>query len=293
MKWRFGKRLALIILAIASAAILASGCTDSNGEGFAIYLTQENIPPDQMQAQSHVELAGSPIVGIDDIVSYNEQTHELKVTQSAYERIFQLDVPTTGKTFFVCVDKSPVYWGAFWTPISSQSFDGVSIWKPYHSSEPYIVTLELGYPAPSFYAGGDPRNKPEIIRALKKADKLITALTLSDVKTLPGSMKGYELYSWQDDGRWHFTLITGTNRNKTLEEITSGEYYISETGWVNIHCTDVKTIKTALGKLPPGQWITWRDGSFVSGDGMLARPPQNVIDDVRNFAVEHGLNFNS
>ncbi len=292
MKRQFSKRLVSLILAIAGAVILSSGCTSSNGEGFAIYLTKEDIPPAEMEAQSHVELADAPIIGIDDIVSYNEQTHELKVTQSAFERIFQLDVPTTGKTFLVCVDKSPVYWGAFWTPISSQSFDGVTILKPYNSSEPYIVTLELGYPAPAFYAGADPRNKPEIINALKKADKLITALAISDVRALPRSMKGYELYSWQDDDSWHFTLITGTNRNKTLAEITSGEYYISETGWVNIHCIGKEEIKTALGKVPSGEWITLGDGSFVSGGGILARPPQDIIDDIKNFAVEHGLNFN-
>lgn len=290
---QYSRRLVFLILAIAGTVILSSSCTHSGGEGFAIYLTKEEIPPAEMEAQSHVELAEGPMIGIDDIVSYNMQTYELKVTQSAFECIFQLDVPTTGKTFLVCVDKSPVYWGAFWTPISSQSFNGVTIWKPYNASAPYIVTLELGYPSSSFYAGADPRNNPEIISALKKAGKLITALTLSNAKSLPGSMKGYELYSWKEDGSWHFTLITGTNRNKTLEEITSGECYISETGWVNIHCTGVEAIKTALGKAPPGEWISWRDGSFVSGDGILAFPPQNIIDDISNLAVERGLNFNS
>jgi len=32
-------------------------------------------------------------------------------------------------------------------------------------------------------------------------------------------MKGYELYSWQNGSNWNFTLITGTNRTKSFDEI--------------------------------------------------------------------------
>jgi hypothetical protein len=281
----------LITLVIVGAVIMSSGCTTLKGEGFAIYLTKDDIPPSQMEVLSRVELADQSIIGINDIISYNEQTHELKLTQSAFERISQLEVPTSGKSFLVCIDNNPVYWGAFWTPISSQSFDGVTIWKPYSSSEPYIVTLELGYPSSSFYGGKDPRNKPEIIGAFKKAGKLITALTISGVSALPSSMKGYELYSWVEDGQWHFTLITGTDRNKTLEEITSGEYFISETGWVNIHCIGEDAVKTALSKVPLGEWVSWRDGAFVSDGGVLALPSQDIIDNIKAYAVGRGLNF--
>jgi len=282
----------LVAVVMVGAVIISNGCTTSKGEGFAIYLTREDILPAQMEALSHIELADQPIIGINDIIKYNEQTHELKLSQSAFERIYQLEVPTTGKSFLVCIDKNPIYWGAFWTPMSSQSFDGVTIWKPYNSSGLYIVTLELGYPSSSFYAGEDPRNKPEIIGALKKAGKLITALTISGVNTLPSSMKGYELYSWQENDGWHFTLITGTNRNKTLEEIISGDYFISETGWVNIHCQGEEAIKTALGKVPPGEWVSWRYGAFVSNGSMLTLPPQDIIEKIKAYAVGRGLDFN-
>ena len=126
------------------------------GEGFTIYLTKEDVPPAQMPVLSHVDLADTPIIGTNDIISYNAQTHELKLMTEAFERISQLDVPVSGRSFTVCVDKKPVYFGAFWTPISSISFDGVTIWKPLGVHEPYIVTLELGYPSSSFY-GGNPQ----------------------------------------------------------------------------------------------------------------------------------------
>ena len=34
-------------------------------------------------------------------------------------------------------------------------------------------------------------------------------------------MKGYELYSWQYGGLWRFSILVGTNREKSLEEIQS------------------------------------------------------------------------
>ena len=61
-------------------------------------------------------------------------------------------------------------------------------------------------------------------------------------------MKGYELYSWSEDSQWHFTIITGTNRNKTLEEITSQGDYISESGWVKGHFVSVDAIKDVLSR---------------------------------------------
>ena len=53
---------------------------------------------------------------------------------------------------------------------------------------------------------------------------------------LPKSMKGYELYSWQQNGKWRFTLVTGTDRDKTLDEIISGEEQVTGGGWVGT-CT--------------------------------------------------------
>lgn len=36
---------------------------------------------------------------------------------------------------------------------------------------------------------------------------------------LPAALKGYELYAWSQDGQLNFTLIVGTNRQKTLDEV--------------------------------------------------------------------------
>jgi hypothetical protein len=249
------KLIPKLIVVLICLLFICGSCTATKGEGFAIYLAKVDIPPSKMEALSHVELADQPIISIKDVITYNAQTHELKLTASAFERISQLDVPVRGKSFVVCVDRQPIYSGAFWTPISSISFDGVTIWKPYSFQGPPVITLELGYPSSSFYGGDDPRNRTEILRSLEQEGKLITKLSLPSVKELPHSMKGYELYSWLEDGQWHFTLITGTNRNKTLEEIVSKEDFISEVGWVKVHAVGVEAIEAVLSKLPRNEFI--------------------------------------
>jgi hypothetical protein len=163
----------LIALIIVGAIIILSGCKSSRDEDFAIYLTKEDIPPAQMEALSYVEIADQPIISLGDIIAYNAQTHELQLTDIAFERISQLEVPVRGKSFLVCVDKGPIYWGAIWTPLSSMSFDGVTIWKPLSSQESKVITLELGYPSSSFYHGEDPRNNAEVMKSLEQAGKLI------------------------------------------------------------------------------------------------------------------------
>ena len=60
----------------------------------------------------------------------------------------------------------------------------------------------------------------------------------ADAGLLPASLKGYELYAWEEGGLLWFTLITGTNRLKTLDEITRKNVdqrddfvHINSSGW--------------------------------------------------------------
>jgi len=285
----------LLTAIIACVLLVLTGCSATHHEGFAIYLTQGDIPPAQMPALSHFEIAEQPTIALNDIITYNAQTYELKLTTSAFERIFHLEVPVRGKSFVVCVDKKPVYWGAFWTPISSIAFDGVTIWKPFNSQELKVITLELAYPTASFFKGNDPRNNPEVIKSLEQSGKLITKLSISAVNKLPSSMKGYELYSWAVDSQWHFTLITGTNRNKTPEEITSSEDFISEAGWVSIHVVGVEAIKSVFSKLPQNASVLWLAGlrpeQTSPGSFNIRLPPGPIIDIIKENAREFGLDL--
>ena len=280
---------------MVSIIIMSSGCSSTNQEGFAIYLTQRDIPPTQMEALSHVDIVEHPVISMNDIITYKAQTHELKLTASAFERIFELEVPVQGRSFVVCVDKQPIYWGAFWTPISSISFDGVTIWKPFSSQEIKVITLELGYPSPSFFSGEDPRNNIDVIRSLEQAGKLINKTSITAVEKLSYSMKGYELYSWEEDNQWHFTLITGTNRTKTMEEITSKEDYISKNGWVKIQVVVADAIEDVQSRLPPNESVFWCDELHIEQTTEtninLQLPPEHITDAIKEHAERCDLDF--
>jgi hypothetical protein len=286
------KRLVVILILL----FIIPGCHPAPArEGFAIYLTRDNVPPALMEALSHVETAEQPVISAEDIVNYYAQTHEIELTPAAFERISRLEVPVQGTSFLVCVDNAPLYWGAFWTPVSSVSFGGVTIWKPFAADEPRIITLELGYPSASFYRGRDPRDDQSVMAALQRDGKLVLHQSITSIEQLPRSMKGYELYSWLADGKWHFTLITGTNRNKTWQEIVSGEDSISQSGWIKAHVVGKESIKDALSRVPKGESVFWLDGRGLA-QGVepaidMRLPPDEITNAIKYYASVLGLDM--
>lgn len=90
------------------------------------------------------------------------------------------------------------------------------------------------------------------------------------------SMKGYELYSWQEGGGWKFSILVGTNREKSLEEIKSAETVFS----------GVEELTSALERMPEGQYVTW------SSKETLPFPPEEIIEQVEKICEELGLILN-
>jgi hypothetical protein len=289
-----------VLLIVSTAACRTANDTKINnqspsasGEGFAIYLTEPDVAPDRMEMLSHVDIAEQPLISVHDIVSYNIRTHEIILTDEAFERIADLEVSLNGKSFLVCVDSAPVYWGAFWTPISSFSFDGVVIIQPLSSAEPNMIKLALGYPSSSFYSGEDPRSNQILVLSLEGAGKLVNYLSDDAVFKLPQSFKGYELYSWEENGQWHFTLINGTNRTKTEQEITYVDNAVSEDGWVKIHVAGAGAVKNVLASLPAAESIYWCDELHIGGaTGMdFELPPEEITKSIQEYAELCGLDF--
>jgi hypothetical protein len=87
------------------------------------------------------------------------------------------------------------------------------------------------------------------------------------------SMKGYELYSWQEGDQWKFSLLIGPNREKTLEEIKSADVVLS----------GVEALSSTLEKIPAGQYITW------SSREMLSLPPEDIRNQVEKVCQDKGL----
>src|SRR5262245_58053601 len=87
------------------------------------------------------------------------------------------------------------------------------------------------------------------------------------------SMKGYELYSWQDGNQWKFSLLVGTNREKTLDEIKSAEVVLSS----------VDELQSKLEEIPANQYITW------SSKESLSFQPNAIIQQIEQICKAKGL----
>ena len=144
---------------------------------FAIYLVTQAITAHEMlQADlDALEIEDNPIISLKDIVAYAPTTHEMQLTESAYERIGQLDVPIQGLPFAVCVGHERIYGGAFWASYSSLIYEGVVInTSPAAVNDPgKVLRIELGYPPSSeLFVGKDLRSDPRIIEVLEAENKL-------------------------------------------------------------------------------------------------------------------------
>jgi hypothetical protein len=116
----------------------------------------------------------------------------------------------------------------------------------------------------------------------------IPAATISPFSSFPHSMKGYELYSWPVEADWRFTLITGTNRLKTVDEITGDENVEDTEGWVKFSVTGEDALKETLARLPAGEQIFWVGGQYLFFD-VLKLPPQDIVNDIERYCQELGL----
>ena len=111
-------------------------------------------------------------------------------------------------------------------------------------------------------------------------------------KPLPSSLKGYELYSWQVGREWYFTLISGTNRIKTVQEIASGENTIGD-DWVKVTVQGVHDIEVTLEQLPLDARVVWMGPQAIRRrgcrPGVLALPPRRDVEDVKAYCQELGV----
>lgn len=164
--------LLLITPAITGCNFINQFITGSNppepeGEGFAIYLTAQNLSYDEVHQVplSEIQLADEPLIALDDIVSYSWETHEINLTPEDHDR-FNREA-RGARIFIVCVDIEPIYWGFFWHGF--ESFlppDDAVICNLGPWDTPDMI--RLGPP----YIGNDPRSNTEIWGSLERAGKL-------------------------------------------------------------------------------------------------------------------------
>ncbi len=88
------------------------------------------------------------------------------------------------------------------------------------------------------------------------------------------SPKGWNLYSWQESGDWHFVLDPGTNAAKTAREImAAGDKAVG-----------VDNLKRELARMPQNEEVFW-------GSGMpeFSMPPGEIVVDIAQFCNDHRI----
>jgi hypothetical protein len=89
------------------------------------------------------------------------------------------------------------------------------------------------------------------------------------------SFKGIELNSWKPaTGVWHFSLLMGTNRTKTIIEITDP----------NVTIVGVENLKKELSELPKGENVFWLN--------YAKEPvPKQMVKDISDYSKSIGINL--
>ncbi|HEX3008856.1 MAG TPA: hypothetical protein VHO90_14705 [Bacteroidales bacterium] len=97
-----------------------------------------------------------------------------------------------------------------------------------------------------------------------------------DTLTFDHSMKGWELYSWTQNNTWNFSILVGTNRNKTYTEVIENDFKVK----------GVDSLKLLLAKLPAKEEIFWMEN--VEGQRMVL-PNEQTIDEIKTFCEQKQL----
>ena len=163
-----------VILIFMVPILWLAACNPSQ-DNFSVYLVAEDIPHDVVVKGDieNLQLEAQPLLAAEDILWYDAAAHEMELTEEAFERIAELKIPVAGgPNFVVCVGSERIYGGAFWTPLSSLSFDGVVIQSPLGADD-HTIRIQLGYPeAPDLFKGQDLRADARTIQALRQGGKL-------------------------------------------------------------------------------------------------------------------------
>jgi hypothetical protein len=109
-------------------------------------------------------------------------------------------------------------------------------------------------------SGDKPTDKPAEQAAAAESDAgsaQDAQTSASDEAPLPASLKGYELYAWNEGAELRFTLTTGTNRQKTLAEIKTPPPPAEGSEFVAITGTGADQLAKLIARVPTGSPVVF------------------------------------
>jgi len=105
-----------------------------------------------------------------------------------------------------------------------------------------------------------------------------------DTVSFPHSVKGYELYSWPNGDGWNYSILTGTNRLKSYDEVTKNPLVVSGND----------SLKMLLDLFPGEEniyWIGngWLERSWQSNYGNLTLPDDKTLNVIKAYCLQKNL----
>lgn len=105
-----------------------------------------------------------------------------------------------------------------------------------------------------------------------------------DTVSFAHSMKGWELYSWPNGNGWNYSILIGTNRLKTYDEVITNDYVVF----------GEDSLKMLLNKLPTKEeifWIGegWLESIWGADYGNLSLPDIITILEIENYCSQKEL----
>jgi hypothetical protein len=99
-----------------------------------------------------------------------------------------------------------------------------------------------------------------------------------DTLTFKNSLKGWELYSWPNGTDWTYSLLGGTNRLKSYEEVRANEIIVC----------GIDSLKMLLARLPENEqlfWIGegWLESCWDSDYGNLSLPDRQTVREIQKY----------
>jgi len=109
---------------------------------------------------------------------------------------------------------------------------------------------------------------------------------IADTAKISNSLKGWELYSWQVGNERYYSLLYGTNRAKTIEEV---QFITISTSVQVAMVNSTVDLEKILAKLATSENIFWY--SCYSGSSAITLPSTSVVNEIKLFCSNKNLNL--
>jgi hypothetical protein len=172
LRTRYLCLIIIFILVIGGCARNTNSTSNSNiTNHFAIVLVKGLKTADALKYKiEDLPLESQPILSDKDLISYRWKDHELELKQGFIFSDTIGHIPIDGLPFVLIANDKRIYVGAFWTPISSLSWNLPAI--TILPSNKNVIKIAAGYPGGIPDDKSDPRRNRLIYDALNSIGKI-------------------------------------------------------------------------------------------------------------------------